>query len=43
MRNYKELDFRIIRFENCDVITGSDNDNVSGADEGWTGWSNDEE
>lgn len=42
MKKYEELFFQIIRFETGDVITGSDNDNVGGANENWNGWSNED-
>lgn len=42
MRNYEELYFQIIRFENNDVITSSKDDNVGGANGNWNGWGDDE-
>lgn len=42
MRNYEELYFQIVRFENDDVITSSitnAKDNVGGANGNWEGWS----
>lgn len=38
MKKYEELFFQVVRFEEQDVITGSDNDNVGGANENWNGW-----
>lgn len=38
MKQYEELFFQVVRFEENDVITTSNGDNVGGANENWDGW-----
>ena len=39
MKNYEEIYLQIVRFEDSDIITSSTSDNIGGANDNWSGWS----